>query len=384
MMRKLKKIMSVCLVVSMFAATGQGISAKSLDIKTENIQKNQVLGITNKSTKLTDSQAAVFFNDIQQKLKNQYQEEYELENFRAIFVDVENQNNSVDVDVIADMILIKDPTNNEYVQGMKEAVADTQNAEDKVIAQKELDEYIADQMLSYNVADETTFCYRIEIPTAVTMNDEIIEYETFYRTDIAEDESILTSVPENPQLVKIGLGNEQDGKEAIAKAIEENKGSDLSRAVTYNKADAVKYAKDHAKDEPEFSKANNMGSDCANFVSKCINAGGIPVDKTGKWNPSAKAGDYAGVNWMRTGYYKDSDGNYTGVKTYMVNKGYFKKSTSTSVTKGGFMFWNKSSHVALVVSNTSGTIKYSQHSNVQQSQVTKTYGSEDVTFYTPK
>lgn len=48
------------------------------------------------------------------------------------------------------------------------------------------------------------------------------------------------------------------------------------------------------------------------------------------------------------------------------------------------MFWNKSSHVALVVSNTSGTIKYSQHSNVQQSQVTKTYGSEDVTFYTPK
>jgi hypothetical protein len=67
----------------------------------------------------------------------------------------------------------------------------------------------------------------------------------------------------------------------------------------------------------------------------------------------------------------------------MTDKGYFKKSKASKVVKGGFMFWNTSSHVALVVSNTKGTIKYSQHSNVQQTQVTKTYGSEDVTFYNP-
>ena len=109
-------------------------------------------------------------------------------------------------------------------------------------------------------------------------------------------------------------------------------------------------------DEPEFSSANGMGSDCANFVSKCINAGD---------------------NWMRTGYYDNG-----GVKTYMTNKGYFQKTTKAKAKKGGFMFWNNTSHVALVVSNDGTTVKYSQHSSVKQSQVTKTYTSAlDVSFY---
>ena len=48
-----------------------------------------------------------------------------------------------------------------------------------------------------------------------------------------------------------------------------------------------------------------MGSDCANFVLKCLHAGGIPIDKDGKWYPSSQSGAYAGDNWMRTGYYNE-------------------------------------------------------------------------------
>jgi hypothetical protein len=45
----------------------------------------------------------------------------------------------------------------------------------------------------------------------------------------------------------------------------------------------VKYAIDNVTATPEFSSGNGLGSDCANFVSKCINAGGIPIDNAGKW-----------------------------------------------------------------------------------------------------
>jgi hypothetical protein len=214
---------------------------------------------------------------------------------------LKNDKNFVDVDVIADMILISDPTDTPYVCGMKEALDNIQNADEKAIAQQELDEYLAEQMSYYNVPDETTFCYRIAIPEVMTLKDEINNYGMFYRTDITEDEVVLSPVQENPQLEEIGLGNEQDGKEAIAEAIQKSQTKGLTKEVTYNKSDAVAYAKEHAEDKPEFSKENGMGSDCANFVSKCINAGGIPVDKDGKWHPSPKAGSYAGVNWMRTG-----------------------------------------------------------------------------------
>ena len=61
---------------------------------------------------------------------------------------------------------------------------------------------------------------------------------------------------------------------------------------------------------------------------------------------------------------------------------YFKKVAKKNAKKGGFMFWNTTSYVALVVTNDGTTIKYSQHSNVKQSQVRKTYSSDlDVSFY---
>ncbi len=153
----------------------------------------------------------------------------------------------------------------------------------------------------------------------------------------------------------------------------------LTRAVSYNQDAAVKYAVDNATAEPEFSSANGLGSDCANFVSKSINAGGIPVDKDGKWFPAPKAGSYAGDNWMRTGYNKNG-----GVVPYMTDKGYFDSTTSGSATLGSILYWNKKSHVALVTQIDGYTIKYSQHSSKKQSSTYFTYNSNvSITFYKP-
>ncbi|MBD9287065.1 MAG: hypothetical protein EGS40_07495 [Agathobacter sp.] len=150
------------------------------------------------------------------------------------------------------------------------------------------------------------------------------------------------------------------------------------RSVSYNKNSAVKYAKDHAKDAPEFSSANGMGSDCANFVSKCLHAGGIPIDKDGKWYPSSQSGAYAGDNWMRTGDY-----NNGGVIPYMTGKGYFSKGTASSSKLGSIIYWNDKSHVALVTyKDSNNTIKYTQHSSSTQSTVYKVYSSSmNVKFY---
>lgn len=383
-MKKFKTVVSACLTLSMLASIVQVSPIHNTIIKAAEItEKQQNDNILNKSTRLTEKDAELLLNDIQMNLVEKYQAEFKLDNFKAIFVDVANSQSYIDVDVIADMTLINNPMDTPYIKGMEEALENIQNLDEKAIAQQAYDDYVTEQMSYYNMAEETTFCYRIEIPEASNLRDNVVNYEFFYRTDISEDDVELELVPEDIQRVMSPL-EKNDGIKAIEEEIQESTKRDLIKAVTYDASKAVTYAKDHAKDEPEFSKANGMGSDCANFLSKCLNAGGIPVDKTGKWNPSPKSGSYAGVNWMRTGYNTDSDGKKTGVKTYMTDKGYFKAiKSSTSAAKGGFMFWNQQSHVALVYSVTSSTIKYSQHSNVQQKQVTKVYGSEDVTFYNP-
>ena len=374
-MRKFKVFVSGCLALSMMLSTGYVVVPAKNSKAT--IQANDVVKsnyIQNNSKKLLFDQAELVFNDLKTKLEAKYQGVYTFDNFQAIFNDVEKDDEFIDVDIVVDMTLIRNPKEAPYVQGMIEALNELHDPQEKEVAQKELDEYLAEVMPYYNVPDITTFSYRIKVPSVVILKEDSSNYEMFYRADITDEVVDLAKVPENEVLEE--LGTEEDGEQKIARALNEEK-IVSERAVTYSAANAVAYAKNHATDEPEFSKANGMGSDCANFVSKCINAGGIPVDKAGKWYPSPSKGSYAGDNWMRTGYYDNG-----GVKTYMTNKGYFQKTTKAKAKKGGFMFWNNTSHVALVVSNDGTTVKYSQHSSVKQSQVTKTYTSAlDVSFY---
>ena len=374
-MRKFKVLVSGCLALSMVLSTGYVVvPAKNnkVTMQANAVVKNK--NIQNNSTRISFDQAELLFDDLKEKLEYKYQGVYQFDNFQAIFNDVEKDDAFIDVDIVVDMTLIRNPKEAPYVQGMIEALNELHDPQEKEVAQKELDEYLAEVMPYYNVPDMTTFSYRIKVPSVVTLKEDSSNYEMFYRTDITDEVVDLAKVPENEVLQE--LGTEEDGEQKIARALNEEK-TVSERAVTYSAANAVAYAKNHATDEPEFSKANGMGSDCANFVSKCIHAGGIPIDKAGKWYPSPSKGSYAGDNWMRTGYYDNG-----GVQTYMTNKGYFKKVAKKNAKKGGFMFWNTTSYVALVVSNDGTTIKYSQHSNVKQSQVTKTYSSDlDVSFY---
>jgi len=145
------------------------------------------------------------------------------------------------------------------------------------------------------------------------------------------------------------------------------------QAVSYNRSQATAYAFAHATDEPEYSGSGK--SDCANFVSKCINAGGIPEDRSGNWYQGS-------TNWIRTGY-----NNNGGVVPYMVSKGYFSSvSSSSSATLGSIMYWNTKSHVALVSRIDGYSIYYSHHSDTVKTSRYYQYSSstDKVTFYVPK
>ena len=396
-MNKSKMAVITCFVIVIFTMLSPISVFEKYKINAMTFIEDEQINIINKTSKLSNQETKLIFMDIKNRLIKKY-DNFELKNFRAIFVDADNNPNYVDFDVIADMSSECIPTETEYYKGMLEAANNLTSLLDRDIAQILITEYLKEQWSAYHVFEETSFCYRMEIPTVDLITNESYtttpetrllgenKYNIYNRIDISEHEVDLIK-PEDDIPYNQNRIEKIEGMKALIEEIDTiNKYEPrlMAKSVKYTPSNAVAYAKKHAKDIPEFSEKNGLGSDCANFLSKCINAGGIPEDEKGLWYKSKKKGAYAGVNWMRTGFNTDNNGKKTGVKTYMVDKGYFKKVNSSSkAKKGGFLFWNSSSHVALICSNANGKLTYSEHSNVQLKYVTKLYSSEDVTFYNP-
>lgn len=228
------------------------------------------------------------------------------------------------------------------------------------------------------------FAYTIKLNQTQMLKAEAADsdYQLFYRMDISDDEMILEPVKEIKKIGEDTKAIRNNVKAALNGLRVDTSTLTAKATVSYDRIEARDYALDHATDTPEFSKANKQGSDCANFVSKSINAGGIPVDKSGKWYPSSDGTiNTCGDNWMRTGYYQNG-----GVVPYMTDKGYFYEQSNTSkVFAGSIMYWNKTSHVALVTYGDGSKIEYTQHSNkkLSSSAATVVYEAENATFYMP-
>lgn len=64
----------------------------------------------------------------------------------------------------------------------------------------------------------------------------------------------------------------------------------------------------------------------------------------------------------------------------MEDEGYFyEQSDESKVYSGSIMFWNNTSHVALVTYGDTVTIKYTQHGATQSKDTV--YRTEDTSFY---
>lgn len=358
-----KKVMSFVLV---------GATLISMAIPSVSVNAAQNVTVTNESS-IQEAQVNAICDAVVENIEENYEDVYAFDNYN---ITVHNQTEEgekvyVDIDVLVDMTLIRNPQDSPYVKGMKTAVDEIADATEKDIAQQEYDAYLEKVMPFYNLPVLTGFLYRVYIPTMTAMDSEgTLEFDMYHRMDITDEEVILSEVLADESYTEIG--NAEEGNNYINETII----STMSvSAVSYNASDAVDYAIAHATDEPEYSKANGNGSDCANFVSKCINAGGIPQDRTGNWYQGS-------TNWIRTGY-----NNNGGVVPYLTGKGYFASvSSSSSATEGSIMYYNNKSHVALVTLIDGSTIKYSHHSNVAKTSVYYVYNSstDNVTFYVPQ
>lgn len=364
MKKKIKVVfMLMCLIVSLLG-NGQTVKASEYDS----------IELKNSCTQLDNYQAEQLYMVALKNIMQRFGTDYKFENYKINIRDAGEKDSlyMVDVDIDVDMTWTKNPIESDYIKGMKKAITNIRDNEERQMIQKEVDDEITDLMEMYNEKQLSEFSYRVEL--GKTNGKISIDNAKFYhRVDVDDDDVYTAKMPDNEE--KNYEMGENDGEKFVEESLIDTFNI---RSVSYNKNSAVKYAKDHAKDAPEFSSANGMGSDCANFVSKCLHAGGIPIDKDGKWYPSSQSGAYAGDNWMRTGYY-----NNGGVIPYMTGKGYFSKGTASSSKLGSIIYWNDKNHVALVTyKDSNNTIKYTQHSSSTQSTVYKVYSSSmNVKFY---
>ncbi len=146
---------------------------------------------------------------------------------------------------------------------------------------------------------------------------------------------------------------------------------------TYDVDAAVAYADKWAMSyNPEYENYKDDGGDCANFVSQCLFAGGMPINAY--WNPSASYGS-AWVAWV----------NNNSLRNYLVNHGigtYVKDPSESQISTGDLIYYNWSggktttNHVTICVGrNSSGVPIIDSHTTAKYHSPWKYGGSS--TYY---
>ena len=339
------------------------------------------------SNSLETQTAKAAFSDIKEQIIKDYGELYTLDDFSYDYKVRNDQGKKyLDINVYVDMTLTRHPSQSPYVLGMQKALNEMEESFLKKELQDEVDSYVKEiETLYFNIPDSSTFTYAVELNDdngLRTMSSET-DYKLFYRTDT--DEEILLADADNLAEVENFDEVYQSGYQAMEKLEADAETSMLNSESTVNTQASVSYdrlaARDWAFDNwnatPEYPSSTVAGTDCANFVSKALNAGGIPEDKSGKWYRAATWGGWPGDHWFRTGY-----NGQTGVVIYMKNKGYFYKESDESVIAAGcIMYWNNTSHVALVTAGDGVTIKYTQHGASQTKNTVYKKSEVSASFY---
>ncbi len=277
-----------------------------------------------------------------------------------------------DIKVTCDMKLVRNYSENPFYLGILSVYEQQSGDPSAVSIVAEFADAYKEQVESYYMVPyNQEFVYHVSLDATtgeivlcleISLGDESILRQVAYGDRFKDLATFSRGVMAAEQLISQSLLSEPEE----------------FRYSYYDRTAAVDYALEHALDEPEFYSEGN--SDCANFVSKCISAAGIPEDVSGKWYRATTYGNVgtAGENWIRTGYNKNG-----GVIPYFKEKGYIYSVTDAVVQKGTLMYWTANSHVAIVTYADGSTIKYAQHSNKKQTQEEHIYdaGSQRIHFY---
>lgn len=116
---------------------------------------------------------------------------------------------------------------------------------------------------------------------------------------------------------------------------------------------------DTTKYNPNYTHYAASHSDCANFVSQTLYAGGIPTSTT--W--------YAGAtNWI----------NVASLCSYMLDNGYWKSIDKSDLFVGDYMRYTgtNESHIVMITAHDGVSFRYSGHTNDRKNVVTSLSGSK--------
>lgn len=171
--------------------------------------------------------------------------------------------------------------------------------------------------------DNITLTGLDEFDNDVNINEyELRSYDEIYRNGAEDAQAAVQSMMVSPTWVATKINNYN----------------------SYNRIAARDYAyKYWSSYNPAYTSYKGNGGDCANFVSQCLHAGGIPTDAT--WKADS-------VSWIRA----------SAVPSYMMNKGYATKTSYTNATAGSFAYTSSGAgHAVLVTINDGAKIAYTAH-----------------------
>lgn len=366
-MNKFKKMMSVTLASCMAASAlmmSAGAANTPVDTGTATLAPNVISNTTVNQLKATAQ------NAIEQFFRESDKDLYSLVGFRFDDGEVTQSDGSVQYKTtvtVSERLKAQSVEEMPYIAGYLDELGAssyaTMAASDKAELAKSafgLDQDTALTEAQQNVVD--TFVQSMD--TTVEMFDEYIgetsdfTYHIKVSAPVAEPDNItLTGLDEFDNDVNINEYELRSYDEIYRNGAEDAQAAVQSMMISpawvatkinnynsYNRIAARDYAyKYWSSYNPAYTSYKGNGGDCANFVSQCLHAGGIPTDAT--WKADS-------VSWIRA----------SAVPSYMMNKGYATKTSYTNATAGSFAYTSSGAgHAVLVTINDGAKIAYTAH-----------------------
>ena len=366
-MNKFKKMMSVTLASCMAASAlmmSAGAANTPVDTGTATLAPNVISNTTINQLKATAQ------NAIEQFFRESDKDLYSLVGFRFDDGEVTQSDGSVQYKTtvtVSERLKAQSVEEMPYIAGYLDELSAssyaTMAASDKAELAKSafgLDQDTALTEAQQNVVD--TFVQSMD--TTVEMFDEYIgetsdfTYHIKVSAPVAEPDNItLTGLDEFDNDVNINEYELRSYDEIYRNGAEDAQAAVQSMMISpawvatkinnynsYNRIAARDYAyKYWSSYNPAYTSYKGNGGDCANFVSQCLHAGGIPTDAT--WKADS-------VSWIRA----------SAVPSYMMNKGYATKTSYTNATAGSFAYTSSGAgHAVLVTINDGAKIAYTAH-----------------------
>ena len=366
-MNKFKKMMSVTLASCMAASAlmmSAGAANTPVDTGTATLAPNVISNTTINQLKATAQ------NAIEQFFRESDKDLYSLVGFRFDDGEVTQSDGSVQYKTtvtVSERLKAQSVEEMPYIAGYLDELGAssyaTMAASDKAELAKSafgVDQDTALTEAQQNVVD--TFVQSMD--TTVEMFDEYIgetsdfTYHIKVSAPVAEPDNItLTGLDEFDNDVNINEYELRSYDEIYRNGAEDAQAAVQSMMISpawvatkinnynsYNRIAARDYAyKYWSSYNPAYTSYKGNGGDCANFVSQCLHAGGIPTDAT--WKADS-------VSWIRA----------SAVPSYMMNKGYATKTSYTNATAGSFAYTSSGAgHAVLVTINDGAKIAYTAH-----------------------